>query len=156
MGTFNVHVVQMKKLKHRKVEWFAQGHTASQWQSQDSNSVLIDRKGIQDLCSQRGCGQQGEERTPFITFLRQAFLGEGNGSLRQYSCLENSMDRGAWQATVHWAAKESDTTLWLKQQYVLLKFEKKLILRPDPSPALCVVLNRAYELSESHFLFWKH
>ena len=29
----------------------------------------------------------------------------------QYSCLENSMDRGAWQATVHWSHKESDTSL---------------------------------------------
>ena len=28
------------------------------------------------------------------------YLGEGNGNLLQYSCLENSMDRGAWQATV--------------------------------------------------------
>ena len=28
-------------------------------------------------------------------------LGEGNGSPLQYSCLGNSMDRGAWQATVH-------------------------------------------------------
>ena len=27
--------------------------------------------------------------------------GEGNGNLLQYSCLENPMDRGAWQATVH-------------------------------------------------------
>ena len=26
--------------------------------------------------------------------------GEGNGNPFQYSCLENSMDRGAWQATV--------------------------------------------------------
>ena len=29
------------------------------------------------------------------------FPGEGNGNLIQYSCLENSMDRGDWQATVH-------------------------------------------------------
>ena len=28
-------------------------------------------------------------------------LGEGNGYTLQYSCLENSMDRGAWWATVH-------------------------------------------------------
>ena len=28
----------------------------------------------------------------------------------QYSCLGNSMDRGAWQATVHRVTKESDTT----------------------------------------------
>ena len=27
--------------------------------------------------------------------------GERNGNLFQYSCLENSMDRGAWQTTVH-------------------------------------------------------
>ena len=27
--------------------------------------------------------------------------GEGNGYPLQYSCLENSMERGAWQATVH-------------------------------------------------------
>ena len=27
--------------------------------------------------------------------------GEGNGSPFQYSCLENTTDRGAWQATVH-------------------------------------------------------
>ena len=36
--------------------------------------------------------------------------GEGNGNSLQYSCLENSMDRGAWQATVHGDAKESDMT----------------------------------------------
>ena len=31
--------------------------------------------------------------------------GEGNGNPLQYSCLENPMDRGAWQVTVHGAAK---------------------------------------------------
>ena len=31
--------------------------------------------------------------------------GEGNGSPLQYSCQENSMDRGAWWATVHGVAK---------------------------------------------------
>ena len=33
------------------------------------------------------------------------FPGEGNGNLLQYSCLENSMDRGAWWATVHGVTK---------------------------------------------------
>ena len=28
------------------------------------------------------------------------FLGEGNGNPLQYSCLEHSMDRGAWPAAV--------------------------------------------------------
>ena len=31
--------------------------------------------------------------------------GEGNGYPLQYSCLENSMDREAWWATVHGVAK---------------------------------------------------
>ena len=35
----------------------------------------------------------------------------GNGSLLQYSCLENSMDRGAWWgSTVHETSKGLDTT----------------------------------------------
>ena len=36
--------------------------------------------------------------------------GEGNGNPLQDSCLGNSMDRGAWWATVHEVAKELDTT----------------------------------------------
>ena len=31
--------------------------------------------------------------------------GEGNGYSRQYSCLENSVDREVWQATVHGVTK---------------------------------------------------
>ena len=31
--------------------------------------------------------------------------GEGHGNPFQYSCLENSMDRGAWWATVHGVAE---------------------------------------------------
>ena len=33
------------------------------------------------------------------------FPGVGNGNPLQYSCLENSMDRGAWHAVVHGVAK---------------------------------------------------
>ena len=33
-----------------------------------------------------------------------------NGNLLQHSCLENPMNRGAWQATVRGVAKESDMT----------------------------------------------
>jgi len=33
------------------------------------------------------------------------FGGEGNGTLLQYSCLENPMDGGAWWAAVHGVAK---------------------------------------------------
>ena len=37
------------------------------------------------------------------------YPGEGNGNPLQYSGLVNSMDRGAWRATVH-EVTESDTT----------------------------------------------
>ena len=33
------------------------------------------------------------------------YLGEGNGNPLQYSCLENPMDGGVWQTTVHGVAK---------------------------------------------------
>ena len=36
--------------------------------------------------------------------------GEGNSNPLQNSCLENSMDRGAWWAAVHVVTKESDIT----------------------------------------------
>ena len=36
--------------------------------------------------------------------------GEGNVNPLQYSCLENPMDRGAWQAIVHGVTQESDRT----------------------------------------------
>ena len=50
-----------------------------------------------------------------ISWLQSPSAGEGNGNPLQYSCLENSMGRGAWWATVHGVAKSrtrlSDFTL---------------------------------------------
>ena len=43
--------------------------------------------------------------------------GEGNDYPLQYSCLENSMDRGAWQATVHGVMKRTD---WATDTYMLV------------------------------------
>ena len=39
----------------------------------------------------------------------ERYTGGGHGNPLQYTCLETSMDRGAWQATVHGIA-ESDMT----------------------------------------------
>ena len=52
-------------------------------------------------------------KTKFLLLLIGAFgsddlgrsVGEGDGNPLQYSCLENPMDRGDWQVTVHWVAK---------------------------------------------------
>ena len=57
--------------------------------------------------------------------------GGGHGNPLQYSCLENPMDRGAWRATVHRAAKSwtrlkqlSTSTVWFHLYYVskIVKF----------------------------------
>ena len=45
--------------------------------------------------------------------------GEGNGNPLWYSCLANPVDRGAWRAIVHGAAKEWDMTKRLKTQHTM-------------------------------------
>ena len=49
-------------------------------------------------------------------------LGGGNDNPLQYSCLENSMDRGAWWVTVHGVAKESDKTEQLNNRNILVYY----------------------------------
>ena len=47
--------------------------------------------------------------------------GEGNGNPLQYSCLENSTDRGGWQATVHEVAESGITEkLTFSQAYLVV------------------------------------
>ena len=54
----------------------------------------------------------------------------GNGNVLQYSCQENPMDRGAWQATVHgattighdWATKPVQIFIFLRQTRLLVLF----------------------------------
>ena len=46
--------------------------------------------------------------------------GGGNGNPLQYSCLENSMNRGAWRVVVHGIAK-SDTTERLRSALTWLR-----------------------------------
>ena len=48
-------------------------------------------------------------------------IGEGNGNLLQYSCLENPTDREAWQATVH---RVSQSQTQLKQLSTAHKVRK--------------------------------
>ena len=55
-------------------------------------------------------GSDGKESTfnvedPGLTPGSGRSPGEGNGNPLQYSCLENSMDRGAWWATVRGVGK---------------------------------------------------
>ena len=52
-------------------------------------------------------------------------LGEGNGYPLQYSCLENPMDRGTWQATVHGVTK---SWTWLSN-WTTVTYHFHIILR---------------------------
>ena len=52
--------------------------------------------------------------------------GEGNGNPLQYSCLENSMDRGAWLATVHGITK-SWAQLNAHAQIKIVKYRGEII-----------------------------
>ena len=58
------------------------------------------------------------------------WLGEGNSNSLQYSCLENSMDRGAWQTTVHEVAKSrtqlSNFTHSLMAQTIMALFRLRV------------------------------
>ena len=56
---------------------------------------LANARDVRDTCS-----IPGFERSP----------GEEHGNPLQYSCLENPIDRGAWQTAVHRVTQESDIT----------------------------------------------
>ena len=58
-------------------------------------------------CPQQTCGEESSwsAEDPGLIPRSGRSPGEGNGNPLQYSCLENSMDRGAWQALVHWVTK---------------------------------------------------
>ena len=76
--------------------------------------------------------------------------GKGNGNPLQDSCLENSMDRGAWRATVHGLA-ESDTTEQLTHNVSSVEFSRSVMSDslqphgrqharlpcPSPTPRTC-------------------
>ena len=59
-------------------------------------NLPINAEDAEDMCSIPGSEwPKWWERSP----------GIGNGNPLQYPCLENSMDRGAWRATVHGVSK---------------------------------------------------
>ena len=67
------------------------------------------------------------------------FPGEGNGNPLQYSCLENPMDGGAWQATVNGVAKSqtqlSDFTFFLLSFQTLFSASARAGVDDGPYPA---------------------
>ena len=80
--------------------WVAESDTTSDFHFTSAiKSLPLWLSGQKSACSAGAPGEAGSipgsGRSP----------GRGCGNLLQYSCLENPMDRGAWQAIVHRIAK---------------------------------------------------
>ena len=71
--------------------------------------------------------------------------GEGNGNPLQYSCLENSMDGGAWLATVHGIAK-SPMQLTLSLFFPTIYTSLMLVSSLSPGKALMAHLSSVFAL----------
>ena len=104
----NTNLTAGKTEAHGEFLGDVQGHPEGLCQSLDVNpgslapwASLVAQTVKESACSAGVLGSiPGSGRSP----------GGGNGNLLQYSCLENPMDREAWQATVH-GATQSQTQL---------------------------------------------
>ena len=67
-----------------------------------------------------------EVRLIYILHL-STFIGEGNGTPLQYSCLENPMDGGAWWAAVYGVAKSRTLTEQLHFHFHFHALEKEMV-----------------------------
>ena len=80
------------------------GHKADLWGSENCHRLGVFKPFPDD--KESACNAEDPGSIPKLG----RSPGEGRGNPLQYSCLESSMDRGVWQATVHGLAKESNTS----------------------------------------------
>ena len=62
---------------------------------------------------------------------------EGNGNRLQYSCLENSMNRGDWWATVYGVAKSWTQHDWATEHFFFFKENKLLLIEAHQYADIC-------------------
>ena len=81
-----------------------------------------------------GCSPWGREESDATKWLHFLFslssIGEGNGNLIQYSCLENPRDRRAWWAAVYGIVQSRTRLKWLSSSNPVFK-PRSLILQAD-------------------------
>ena len=88
------------------------------WSSKESLSVCISVVGAsQVVLAVRNPPANAEDMRDLGLIPRSGVSPwEGHGNPLQYSCLENPMDRGAWQATVHGVSKSRKRLKQLNRQ----------------------------------------
>ena len=106
---------ELRELVMDRENWHAAVHgVAKSWTRLSNWTELMGFPGgtvVKNLpviagAARDACSIPGSGRSP----------GERNGNLHQYSCLENSRDRGTWQTIVHGVAK---SWTWLSTHLVL-------------------------------------
>ena len=91
--------------------------------------------------------------------------GEENGHLLQYSCLRNSMDRGAWWATVHGVARvrhglaSKPSPSWIHHDVIVystfnIGIPMKICFAPSPHTTLLIQCNSFASLGDIPFFFF--
>ena len=79
------------------------------WLNQFNFSDLTSSLRTTDISGYRGCSDGKESAYNVgdqgLISGSERSTGEGNGKPLQYSCLENPMNEGSWQATIHGVTK---------------------------------------------------
>ena len=108
------------------------------WVRRESDQPLIAQIRELRLVKVVTCNAGVAEDTGLIPGLGRS-PGEYHGNSLPYSCLENPMDRGAWQATVHGVTKGQT---WQKRlsTYTLIRTQAKISRTSAPHPTNSVTI----------------
>ena len=77
-----------------------------------STTSSLNEMSLKEQDGKMGLSRYSHAGDPGLILQSRGSPGEWNGYPLQCSCLENSMDRGAWWATIHGVVAESNMTDW--------------------------------------------
>ena len=110
MGTEEDHCLNDSDGKDLEFQWLSEGNEKKKGVNTIYNRGFPGDSDGKEPCNAGNPGSiPGSGRS----------LREGNGNPLQYSCLENSMDRGAWRATVHGIA---NSRRWLSDYSTIYNY----------------------------------
>ena len=95
------------------------------WTQEPGSSSSRGQKGLPRWCSGEESTCQCRRCKSWSPLLGRS-PGDGHGTQLQYSFLENSMDRGAWRATVHGVTENQ--TGWMEHSATAAKGQKRLMI----------------------------